>query len=1356
MLTSYNKTMNTKTETNDTADITAQVAVGWDATFNFTFEDITAQRVILDIETNETGGDDGTDPLTAAMSFKVTNSCYLYSAMFKLRADPPSDLVSGDDIVVRIYNATESAGKPMPNCSISSAVFIDLGDPPSGFDGWANATWSSPAYLNTSNTFDNYFFVWIAPIPPARVDWKFRLDSSTGDDGYAWYNQAVVGWTEHQGIDYYLNVSLLPSTFYPAPSQVGMKVNGTIVEDSAGNAGWWNTTFTAGTSPAYFNVTTNWPIVFNYTYNATFARLFPASTIFSVNGSGAHWNITAPVTFPAIGANMNSRSLNFTLPSHWTVDSLYNGSTLIPPANYTVQDGGAGPGWLFIDEPHGAGNGTSWLVACSDYNYLQNVYIYWDSVEVSGQEVNITDTLQVNASLRTDYTDGVGRLTLYDPANTSLVEWAKSPSNFWLNFSPFTPDTYTGQNGRLTCEVVWNNSYHAGVGSSHVWLIYPTEVLPEQAVQIEYVGDLAVLRVYYNDTFNNQHITGAQVNVTIDGATHPMTDQNDGWYEYTWDTTGKANADYTAHFSANKTGYSLATATSTVSLYSRASLSLSWDDETVYYNHSIELRVNYTRLTGGSGGIVGATVNITVGASTYNLLDLGNGTYRVLLNGTEVDLGFWSFTVRAQGSRCEPKQDTGNLTVVEEPTHHTGSTPTSVDGGKAFNITLTYQADLGGGIEGATTFSCLLNGTVFTDFTVHDLGGGYYNFTFTLNVTETVTFNITLTIVKHGFEAQTYQAYPQVRAKPTNLELTFTPSNTVVYGENFTLRIHYTDSLGGGMVGALVMGNWTGLEVTDHLNGTYTIQCRTTGLDAGWWRITFNASIMNYQIQWFSWKFHVLWPTTLNPKDGVYTVEEYENETVVIEVAYMDTHNGVGVSAGTIWLLFQGTTHYFTHIGGGWYRLALNLTGVTPSTYTVEVFAEGEDYQARQIAMELEVLAKARATLTVELPDTAVEGDTIAIMMRLSFLNGTPITSETVTVTVWLRYVNGTLRLLIARNVTTDGQGEAAIAVAIPVHPSTFWERNNGHPVLVVEAVFWGTRPIASASMESSITVEQMPSTTPPLLWLLLVLVALIIAIAALAIWLAYSRLRQRQIRLRREREEKLQREAEERLREAKEKGGEWAKRLIALNELRHLIVMHRTAAVSLFTYNFTQEELSSTLVSGFLSAVGAFYRELSGEEEREAALQDIHYEDLHLSLHEGRYVTSVLISEASAGKEVRASLAEFTARFEERYSDELEGFDGRVDIFADAGDLVKEAFHTELLLPHECVNPPVLDAPSLAQKVYNLAEDMQAKHGSVYLPKLFLKALELFEKEGDKYAIAASLSFLCENGCIMPREAKD
>jgi len=1336
ILATYNKTMSTPTATDDASDFIVSLPVDWETAFNASFSGITAGPIVLDIETDDSTSE-GSHTIRAAMSLQITNSCHLHSVMVRVEADAFDLLDSNDDLYVRIYNATLEGGRPKPHLAWSSRIFFDLGESTDTFDDWINATWVSPVFLSTTGTYNNYYFAVLVPESGATPSWQFRTDAANGDNGYAW--RYATDWV-FVGVDYFLNVSLIPMGTSPTPSQVSMQVNGTAVTDASGNSGWWSRTFTATSTLTRFNVTASWPITFDYIYVALFSRTFVGVTDFAADYqfSITNWNISTSVMFPNINADSNSRTLNFSLPAYWDAQFLYNGSTLSPFSRY--QDNSSTPGWLFIDEGEGAGNGTLWRVVSTDTNYVQTPTIWKGLSDVTGTEAYINDTLYVTAQLST-FTDGLGRFNPYDETDASVFETFRSPSvSGFMNFTPFSPVSWGIDNITMRCEVVWNNSYHAGVGLSSVTLVYPTTVSGDPDAYTSLIGDSVLIQVYFEDAFLSAGVENAVVNVTFDGSTYPLNDAGLGYYSNSLNTgtMGLTRGIHTGVVLADRLGYASATTNLTLTLWSKTQLVANWTLLTINYTESVILEVNYSVLTPlGEGGITGADVNITDGIFFSVLFEEGGGNYSVVLDGTVLDVGTHNLIVNASKSGQYLQNNSLMITLIVqgEPTDITGDAPPSVDGGEAFNVTVTYEKQSDGlGIPGAT-ITCLLNDTPFAQFISFDLGNGTYHVQFILNTSISDSlYNITLRVVRSGYNIQYYEALVDVLIRATTSSTQILSSSPVIYDSDFIIRVTYTDWFAQGLVGAGVEGNWSIINVVDNLDGTYTVRCITTGVAVGWWTISFNISVENYEVQYFSETFHLVWATALTPENGDYTPSEYENETLILDVTYTNTNTGLGVDTATVWAETVWASHPMSALGNGVYRLTLNLTGVNPNTYAIVVYAQLANHENQTLNLSLDVLAKHDPILTILFPTLIYPGTETHITISLTYANSTPIIGANVDVEVWIEYGNGTILVLTAETATTDAFGNAIVFVQIPSYSAEDWVDGNNGPVLWASVTYTGSREIAV----DSISTSQALSPLTPMPWwaelLLALLPFIIILIIIVAIgWTYYAK--------------RVQPRKQAQQLALEESGGMWAQRLMGIMDLRALFVMYAKTGLPIFTYDFAGGKMPSALLSGFISAVNSFYGELSGDADRESQLRDVHYKDLHLSLREGQNVVSVLILDASPTEEMTESLANFTAQFVSQYATELETFDGRIDLFDSASEIVERSFHGELLIAYECAEAP---PRGFARKIYDLAFKIANTNGRVYIPQLFVVAIENFGSK-KKYNIANALEQLLKSGCLLP-----
>ncbi|WXG39386.1 MAG: hypothetical protein WED07_00895 [Candidatus Freyarchaeum deiterrae] len=141
-------------------------------------------------------------------------------------------------------------------------------------------------YDNANN--DTYFIVaWqdLSTIPKASIYWFYANDTSHGDNGYAYWASfnifgQLVGITNRD--PYYNDTFDLCSKLYfnpnnvtagpPLPSDVGLEINGTSVNNIGPGSGWWSTSGNLSGNSLFFNVSTDWnsPVSYNATFSVTY------------------------------------------------------------------------------------------------------------------------------------------------------------------------------------------------------------------------------------------------------------------------------------------------------------------------------------------------------------------------------------------------------------------------------------------------------------------------------------------------------------------------------------------------------------------------------------------------------------------------------------------------------------------------------------------------------------------------------------------------------------------------------------------------------------------------------------------------------------------------------------------------------------------------------------------------------------------------------------------------------------------------------------------------------------------------------------------------------------------------------
>jgi len=131
---------------------------------------------------------------------------------------------------------------------------------------------------------------------------------------------------------------------------------------------------------------------------------------------------------------------------------------------------------------------------------------------------------------------------------------------------------------------------------------------------------------------------------------------------------------------------------------------------------------------------------------------------------------------------------------------------------------------------------------------------------------------------------------------------------------------------------------------------------------------------------------------------------------------------------------------------------------------------------------------------------------------------------------------------------------------------------------------------------------------------------------------------------------------------------------------LEHVLVLYKGSGTCVFFKSFSSEQIDPELISGFISAISSFGKDLVSQEE----LNEISYGDKMLLLSDGEHIRVALVLSKKASLILRRNLMEFIHAFERTYTDDLPNWRGQLNIFRGAGSIVDEILSTSIILPHE------------------------------------------------------------------------
>ncbi|MHC1590625.1 MAG: hypothetical protein ACXQS8_00905, partial [Candidatus Helarchaeales archaeon] len=120
------------------------------------------------------------------------------------------------------------------------------------------------------------------------------------------------------------------------------------------------------------------------------------------------------------------------------------------------------------------------------------------------------------------------------------------------------------------------------------------------------------------------------------------------------------------------------------------------------------------------------------------------------------------------------------------------------------------------------------------------------------------------------------------------------------------------------------------------------------------------------------------------------------------------------------------------------------------------------------------------------------------------------------------------------------------------------------------------------------------------------------------------------------------------------------------------LMIIDRNTGVSIHSHYFTEKELDTDLVGGFLTAIQSFGMEIS---EKDTKMKRLAYEHFEIELKTGKFITVALITQGYPDKLTLKRVDDFLDTFEKKYENELENFVGNLTPFEGVAKLVQDTF---------------------------------------------------------------------------------
>ncbi|NVM02080.1 MAG: tetratricopeptide repeat protein [Candidatus Helarchaeota archaeon] len=1235
---------------------------GW----NITKTDLLFTNVIQDPEikvVSETPGFDTWLNELWAMGFNLTEDCTLQKIKLYLNIKKASDLTSGNDLIMYIFNSTP--GKQPDNYFYSES--FDLNNyfsPP--YSDWVEIPLGSDVFLALNNTNNDTFFIVLGELVGCKIYWKninelnyptFKNMNGFDADNPNW----AVG-----NLD--LSLILIIETNQLLPSSVQMTVNGTAVNDlQLSNGTWGSNNYYIGPTVT-FNVEANISVAFDVKWICSFINQTYSPTYFSADATNSivDWNATVNgLYFPS---NAYNKRINVTIPHSWNVTGVYY-------ENNTEEN------WVNISSPpfkfvifNVTANG-SWFVDCNGTNWAGNIQIYNSTDLQEAYSYYMNDTLIINGTIYT-VSPIQANLTIFDSNNNTIYTDQANIINEIVSFTPWQIIQNSTSNDTHYIQIFWTNGSEVGINVTSIFCINdPTNLSLTQGPSPGTVslGDPVTAKIFYNDTYDDNGIANATIQSNWSLPSMSVIDRGNGTYSLTFQTSFASNRSYTVVVKAIKNGYDLATTIIEFNVTSLVALeptelkivgSIPYTGDPIFVNDTAKyIILNYTNLSNGTG-ITSASIMTDPDWSDpyFQAEDLSivnasqKGLYKVLLDSTGTHANeLHTVFFYATKSGYEPSsRNSSQFQIYSIPTaiQISGSENITKFEGETVDLSVLYEDDYH--IGNPAIVNADVNWTINTSIPFTDsmqlnlviyegiinlpeleVPPGTYNVTIKAQAPDfqIISKNITLNVLPKWNTTIWIYNYTssEIRVgKDVVIVAEIEFSNSSLNRENLELHFDIEYSNGFNLHESKIT-NSSGVQ-TLYINPIPEIDwINVTVLYTGTPQI--NANTSNYLIN-ISSKYQT--NLTINEEYLGTNIISGEQCNINITLEYINSGSWTAFANEIIDIILDYVNYADESL-----TLTTNNEGIASLVFT-------PPEQASSVIIYTQFLGNAsfdsasnnsislritKHNLTIQLfninPQEIMVGSPLAVSCKVTDETGLPVTNLEVEFIVFLGNPN---LILYKQGATTDGDGIATGAILI-------LEQFEALPFMSIGVKYKGDASIGATTTMWPLPV--IPMTTMKYIsryfmeyiWLIIPAVG---AVSTLTIYKTYNYLRNRG----------------------------WKKKI------NHLFIITEGGSL-IKEWQIGGVPLDSVLISGALSGISSITREMTKSIKK---LTSIDHEDKKLIFSYGRFVISVMITEKYQPIMLK-KLNHFVSNFESKYYYYLSTWDGNTKYFQDADDLLFDIF---------------------------------------------------------------------------------
>ena len=193
----------------------------------------------------------------------------------------------------------------------------------------------------------------------------------------------------------------------------------------------------------------------------------------------------------------------------------------------------------------------------------------------------------------------------------------------------------------------------------------------------------------------------------------------------------------------------------------------------------------------------------------------------------------------------------------------------------------------------------------------------------------------------------------------------------------------------------------------------------------------------------------------------------------------------------------------------------------------------------------------------------------------------------------------------------------------------------------------------------------------------------------------------------------------------AKEISVNLSTRFLDTINIRQILIFHRITGTTLVSHAYVEETTDPDLISGFITAISAFEKELVG---LTGGLEELKYKFIRILVDIGELTTAAVIVNGDylPSSRLLKNFREFRERFELEFQTDLEKFDGYVKPYRNILHLLEDHFEVSLFEKHRALPrqffSDLRQIFELPDEKLDLIKRMPAKQAATTLEKIIKK----------------------------------